>query len=72
MPPRCGRASQADAALKQFLLHVGQRKFLVPLRRALLAAPGGEPARARKIYARARPNYHSVATGMLDALLAQA
>ncbi len=58
----------ADAPLEKFLLHVGRRKFLVPLYRALLAAPGG-PARAREIYRRARPNYHSVATGTLDELV---
>ena len=57
----------ADAALENFLRHVGRRKFLVPLYRALLAAPGN---RARDIYREARPNYHSVATGTLDALLA--
>lgn len=60
----------ADAALENFLLHVGRRKFLVSLYRALLAAPNGT-ARARAIYARARPNYHSVATGTIDAMLAE-
>ena len=59
----------AEPALNNFLRHVGRRKFLVPLYRALLATPNG-PARARAIYAEARPNYHSVATGTLDALLA--
>lgn len=59
----------AAAAAGKFLRHVGRRKFLVPLYRALLATPGG-PARARAIYKEARPNYHSVATGTLDALLA--
>ena len=59
----------ADAALAKFLLHVGRRKFLVPLYRALLATPGGR-ARAQELYRRARPNYHSVATSTLDALLA--
>ena len=59
----------ADAAMASFLRHVGRRKFLVPLYRALLATPDG-PARARAIYQKARPNYHSVATGTLDALLA--
>jgi len=60
----------ATPALEKFLLHVGRRKFLVPLYRALLASPDG-PARARRIYAAARPNYHSVATSTLDALLAE-
>ena len=59
----------ADAAVTNFLRHVGRRKFLVPLYRALLATPNGA-ARARAIYQAARPNYHSVATGTLDALLA--
>jgi leukotriene-A4 hydrolase len=59
----------ADAALSTFLRHVGRRKFLVPLYRALLATPGGR-ARAQAIYQLARPNYHSVATSTLDALLA--
>lgn len=58
----------ADAALENFLRHVGRRKFLVPLYRALLAAPGGR-ARAQAIYQLARPNYHSVATSTLDALV---
>ncbi|RZK42354.1 MAG: aminopeptidase, partial [Hymenobacter sp.] len=58
----------AEAALTAFLLRVGRRKFLVPLYRALLAAPGGR-ARAQEIYRRARPNYHAVATSTLDALL---
>lgn len=64
---RAGYAA-ADPALENFLQHVGRRKFLVPLYRALLATPGGAD-RARRIYAQARPNYHSVATGTLDALL---
>ena len=59
----------ADPAVEKFLRHVGRRKFLVPLYRALLATPDGR-ARAQTIYKEARPNYHSVATGTLDALLA--
>jgi aminopeptidase N len=59
----------ADAALTNFLLHVGRRKFLVPLYRALLATPNGR-ARAQEIYRQARLNYHSVATSTLDTLLA--
>ena len=58
----------ADAALENFLRHVGRRKFLVPLYRALLATPGGR-ARARALYRLARPNYHSVATSTLDEMV---
>ncbi|WP_201981142.1 M1 family metallopeptidase [Hymenobacter rubidus] len=62
--------SPAVPALEKFLHKVGRRKFLVPLYKALLAWPNG-PALARAIYAEARPNYHSVATSTLDALLAE-
>ncbi|OGX81202.1 aminopeptidase [Hymenobacter lapidarius] len=65
---RAGYAAALPAA-ENFLRHVGRRKFLVPLYRALLATPDG-PARARAIYAQARANYHSVATGTLDSLVA--
>jgi len=64
---RAGYAA-AGPALEKFLLHVGRRKFLVPLYRALLATPEGRN-RARAIYTRARLNYHAVATGTIDALL---
>jgi hypothetical protein len=47
---------------------VGRRKFILPLYKALLTRPDG-PARARRLYAAARPNYHAVATSTLDALL---
>jgi hypothetical protein len=58
----------ADDALDRFLHTVGRRKFIVPLYKALLGVPGGRE-RAQKIYQQARSNYHSVATGTLDALL---
>ncbi|MGI4886521.1 MAG: leukotriene A4 hydrolase C-terminal domain-containing protein [Janthinobacterium lividum] len=60
----------ADAALENFLRRVGRRKFIVPLYQALRSTAGG-PARARRLYAAARPNYHAVATATLDALLAE-
>ncbi|MBT2559408.1 M1 family metallopeptidase [Hymenobacter sp. ISL-91] len=59
----------AEQALHRFLTRVGRRKFLTPLYKALLAAPANGPARARRLYAEARPNYHAVATSTLDALL---
>ncbi|ALD20783.1 M1 family metallopeptidase [Hymenobacter sp. DG25A] len=58
----------ADAALEAFLIRVGRRKFLVPLYKALLATTDGHE-RAQAVYTQARPNYHSVASGTLDALL---
>jgi aminopeptidase N len=62
--------SPADAATEQFLTTVGRRKFLVPIYKALLATPDGA-ARARRIYAQARPNYHSVATSTFDTMVGQ-
>ncbi|MCB2410880.1 M1 family metallopeptidase [Hymenobacter lucidus] len=60
----------ANAPVEQFLTKVGRRKFLVPIYKALLATPGG-PEQARRIYARARPNYHSVATSTFDTMVGQ-
>ncbi|UOG72980.1 M1 family metallopeptidase [Hymenobacter tibetensis] len=63
--------SPADEALRQFLTHVGRRKFLTPLYKALLATPGGRE-KAQQLYAVARPNYHAVATSTFDSLVGQA
>jgi len=57
-----------DAPTEAFLLHVGRRKFLKPLYEAIVKTEGG-PARARAIYAKARPRYHAVSTRTLDELL---
>ncbi|GGK69267.1 M1 family metallopeptidase [Rufibacter glacialis] len=58
----------AFAALEEFLVRVGRRKFLLPLYKALLQTPEGT-AIAKDIYQKARPNYHAVSTNSLDALL---
>src|SRR5690606_13166908 len=58
----------AEKATETFLVNVGRRKFLVPLYKALLEAPGGKE-RAKAIYEKARPNYHAVATNTIDDLL---
>jgi leukotriene A-4 hydrolase/aminopeptidase len=60
--------SPAYPALENFLVNVGRRKFLTPLYQALLKTPEGKE-RAKAIYAKARPNYHFVATNTLDAML---
>jgi leukotriene-A4 hydrolase len=58
----------AYEAMSQFMTNTGRRKFIVPLYKALLTTPEGK-AMAQKIYAKARPNYHFVATNTLDPLL---
>jgi hypothetical protein len=57
-----------DPRVEQFLLTVGRRKYLKPIYEALAKAPAGM-ARAREIYARARPRYHAVSVRTLDELL---
>jgi len=58
----------ANEEIEQFLVRVGRRKFLTPIYEALVEA---DPSmqRATLIYEKARPNYHSVSTHTLDALL---
>jgi len=58
----------ANSKLEEFLTSVGRRKFLKPLYAALATTPGGLE-RARLIYAKARPGYHSVSTQTLDDML---
>jgi leukotriene-A4 hydrolase len=57
----------AFKAMEDFLVNVGRRKFLTPIYTAL--KENGELETAKMIYAKARPNYHSVSRGTMDALL---
>jgi len=54
--------------LEQFLTTEGGRKYLRPLYEELMKAPGG-PARARAIYAKARPTYHPTARAVVDEIV---
>ena len=58
--------SKADAAIESYLLNIGRRKLIVPLYRDLYA---NDKARAKAIYAKARPGYHPIAQATLDELL---
>lgn len=58
----------ANEEIEQFLVRVGRRKFLAPIYEAMVAADSTGQW-ARDIYEKARPNYHSVSTHTLDALL---
>jgi hypothetical protein len=64
------KASYAPAysRLEEFLTTVGRRKFIMPLYKALIAAPDGL-SRAKAIYAKARPRYHPIAVESVDQLL---
>jgi hypothetical protein len=59
---------EADPALERFLTQQGRRKFLKPLYKKLAATEKGL-AKARQIYAKARPGYHSVSAQTIDAIL---
>ena len=62
------RYEPAYPALEQFLTSQGRRKFLEPLYKRLAATPEGME-RARAIYTKARPTYHSVSRQTIDQVL---
>lgn len=62
-----GGYEAAYPKMEEFLIHVGRRKFLTPLYSAL--KENGQIEKAREIYQKARPNYHSVSTNTMDELL---
>jgi hypothetical protein len=62
------RYRPALPALERFLTVQGRRKFLRPLYEDLMATEWGK-VEAKRIYARARPTYHAVATITLDAIV---
>lgn len=58
----------AYPALENFLINMGRRKFCKPLYSSLSKTPDGLVL-AKKIYEKARPNYHSVTRGTIDEIL---
>mgnify|MGYP004499792653 CR=1 FL=1 len=63
------RYQPAVPALERFLTSMGRRKFVAPLFQDLVAqGTWGRPI-ADRIYAAARPGYHSVTRGTVDSLL---
>ena len=58
----------AWARLEEFLIGVGRRKMVKPLYEALAKTPDGK-ARARAIYAKARPGYHPITQTTVDAIV---
>jgi aminopeptidase N len=54
--------------LEGYLTTIGRRKLIKPLYEELVKTPAGAE-RARAIYARARPNYHPIATATIDAIV---
>ena len=58
----------AMPALEHFLTSIGRRKFLRPLYEDLMKTDWGKDD-ARRIYAKARPLYHSMSTTTLDPIV---
>ncbi len=58
----------AYPSLESFLENVGRRKFVKPLYQQLAKTPEGKEM-AKKIYDKARPNYHPITQGSIDELL---
>jgi leukotriene-A4 hydrolase len=58
----------ADARLEQYLVGIGRRKLIRPLYEELVKTPEGKQ-RALAIYAKARPGYHPLAVGTVDAIV---
>lgn len=59
----------ADAALENFLIHTGRRKFVLPLYKELVKTEAGKQ-RAARIFELGKANYHSVTRGSVAALFA--
>ena len=63
------RYEPALPALEAFLTGQGRRKFVRPLFAALMEQGAWGQGHARRIYAKARPGYHPVTSGSVDAIV---
>ena len=63
--------TDARPAVDRFLLEVGRMRFINPLYRELAKTPGGL-ARAKAVFAKARPTYHPIAQAGIERILADA
>ncbi|WP_125256163.1 M1 family metallopeptidase [Brevundimonas fluminis] len=63
------RYEPAAVSAEQFLLSMGRRKFVLPLFTTMWAEGDWGRALATRIYAKARPLYHPITTGSVDAVV---
>ncbi len=63
------RYEPAVPAAERFLTSMGRRKFVSPLFETLVAQGEWGRAIAERIYAKARPTYHSVTQGTIDRIM---
>ena len=71
--PLAERSGYADARAEmgKFLERVGRRKLIMPTYKALAQTEGGL-AFARQVFARAKPGYHPITTGSVQAVIDEA
>ncbi len=71
--PLAIRSGYVDAQpeIAKFIERVGRRKLIMPIYEELVKTPEGL-ALAKESFARARPGYHPITTGSVEALLAKA
>ncbi|WP_394696297.1 M1 family metallopeptidase [Pseudoxanthomonas japonensis] len=62
---------EARPEIARFIERVGRRKLIMPIYEELVKTPEGL-ALAKESFARARPGYHPITTGSVEALLAKA
>lgn len=61
----------ADEAMAEFMQRVGRRKLIMPIYDALVKTPEGLKF-AQDVFAKARPGYHPITTGSVEAAIAKA
>ena len=57
--------------MAEFLQRVGRRKLIMPIYAELVKTPEGL-AFAKDVFAKARPGYHPITTGSVEAAIAKA
>lgn len=60
----------ADGEMGKFMQRVGRRKLIMPIYNALVQTPEGL-AFAKEVFAKARPGYHPITTGSVEAAIAR-
>ncbi len=65
-----GYAKEILPSIRTFLVNVGRRKFLLPIYTAM--TQHGMTAEAKSIFEEAKPNYHSISSNSIQALLDKA
>ena len=63
--------TQANAEIAKFLERVGRRKLIMPTYKELVKTPEGLKL-AEEILAKAKPSYHPITTGSVEATIAEA